>query len=220
MRGSKGAIERVVFESDCVKCRVIGNQKPVGICGSGLIDIVAELLRVGIINNRGRLLTAEEFLGIAESPYVYLADRLCLFENERVFRLSDHFEDCNAIYITQKDIRNVQLAKAAIYTACMILLKEYGIKGEQLNEILVAGAFGNYIDVEKGQQIGLLPKFDNVPVKAIGNAAGLGVQKHLLSKQVKEHTRKIVKKIEHVELASKSSFNMEYVGNTSFASLS
>ena len=99
----------------------------------------------------------------------------------------------------------------------MLLIKEYGINPEYLDEILIAGAFGNYIDISKGQYIGLLPKFKGVPTRSIGNAAGAGVQRFLLSQEVQKKTLEIQKKITHVELASNPNFRNEYFTNINFS---
>lgn len=216
MRGTTGAIERVKIIDGQVTIKVIEDKKPVGICGSGLIDAIAEMLRVGIINFRGKMLTKEEYVQKCEPTYKSLSSNLCKVDGINVFILYKDQQSDTIIYITQKDVRNVQLAKGAIYTGCMLLIKEYGLNGEDLDEILIAGAFGNYIDVKNGQYIGLLPSFDNVPIKSIGNAAGLGVQKFLLSKEIQKGTLELASGVEHIELASNINFQSEYMKNTYF----
>jgi len=217
MRGTAGAIERVSLRGGNVDIKVIGNEKPVGICGSGLIDAVAELLRAGIITESGKLQTREEYLNNCLPEYRKLADRLEKIDSINSFVLvSGEMPNSEKIYITQKDIRAVQLAKAAIYTGCMLLIKEYGIDPEELKEILIAGAFGNYIDIGNGQYIGLFPCFDGVPTRSIGNAAGAGVQRFMLSKKIQEKTADIQKKVTHVELASNPNFRQEYFKNLNF----
>ena len=219
MRGTDGAIERVTIEDGKVKFKVIGNKEPVGICGSGLIDAVAEMLRVGIITEKGKLLTREEYLDQCAPENRNLANHLEKIDNINAFVLTspEQAKEGIKVYLTQKDIRAVQLAKGAIYTGCMLLIKEYGINPEYLDEILIAGAFGNYIDISKGQYIGLLPKFKGVPTRSIGNAAGAGVQRFLLSQEVQKKTLEIQKKITHVELASNPNFRNEYFTNINFS---
>lgn len=218
MRGTNGAIERVALEDGQVRISVIGNEKPLGICGSGLIDAVAELLRVGVINERGRLLNRDEYLAQCAPENRNLAERIEKIDDMNCFVLtsSQQAEEGIKIYLTQKDIRSVQLAKGAIYTGCMLLIKEYGIDPTELKEILIAGAFGNYIDISKGQYIGLLPQFEGVPTRSIGNAAGAGVQRFMMSREVRETTIKLQKKITHVELASNPNFQSEYFKNLNF----
>lgn len=218
MRGTNGAIERVNLCNGKIELRVIMDEKPQGICGSGLIDVIAEMLKVGIINENGRLLKREEYLAKCLPLYRGLADYLTEVDGISVFILvpsekSQHGKD---IYISQKDIRAVQLAKGAIYTGCMLLLKEYGISGKELKEILIAGAFGNYIDVKNGQYIGLLPSFEGVPVRSIGNAAGAGVQRFLLSREIQNQTADLIKNISHIELALNPDFRDEYFKNVNF----
>jgi len=218
MRGTNGAIEKVTLSNGHIQFKVIMNEKPLGICGSGLIDSIAEMLKVGIINDRGKLLSRDEFLANCRPEHRALAAYLERLDDTNIFILADKSQSQSGkkIYISQKDIRAVQLAKGAIYTGCMLLLEEYGIKGENLDEILIAGAFGNYIDIEKGQYIGLLPSFEGVPIKSIGNAAGAGVQRFLLSQDIQDRTVDLIKNIQHIELASNPSFHMEYFKNINF----
>lgn len=218
MCGTTGAIERVRICGGDITIKVIGNEKAIGICGSGLVDAVAELLRVGIVNEKGKLLDRDEYLYSCPPEYRGLADRLERIDGINCFVLATEEQSQNGekIYITQKDIRAVQLAKAAIFTGCMLLIKEYGIEPEQLEEILIAGAFGNYIDINKGKYIGLLPSFNGVPVRSIGNAAGAGVQRFMLSKKIQEITGDIQKRVTHVELASNPNFQHEYFKNLNF----
>lgn len=218
MRGTNGAIERVSLSEGKVEIKVIMKEKPLGICGSGLIDAVAEMLKAGIIDSRGRLQSKEAFLSKADPKYADLADNLENIENQNAFILAgeDETQSGGKIYISQKDIRAVQLAKGAIYTGSRLLIKEYGITGEDIDEILIAGAFGNYIDVKKGQYIGLLPFYEGVPVRSIGNAAGAGVQAFLLSKKIQNETLPLTGDICHLELASNPNFHEEYFKNLNF----
>lgn len=216
MRGTTGAIERVKIIDGKVTLKVIGNETPIGICGSGLIDAIAEILRVGIINFRGKMLSKEEYIKSCKPNHMDLANNLCKVDGINVFMLYNDVQSENRVYISQKDVRNVQLAKGAIYTGCVLLLKKYGLKGENLDEILIAGAFGNYIDTRNGQYIGLLPSFDGVPVKSIGNAAGLGAQKFLISEEVQNNALPLASNVKHLELASDQDFQREYMKNTYF----
>jgi len=218
MRGTVGAIERVSLSGGNVILKVIGNRKPMGICGSGLIDAVAEMLRAGIIDEKGRMMSRKEYVQNCLPEYRNLADRLEKINDVNCFVLADKTQSQQAekIYISQKDIRAVQLAKAAIYTGCMLLIQEYGLNPENIKEILIAGAFGNYIDIGNGQYIGLIPSFCGVPTRSIGNAAGAGVQRFMLSQKVREKAVRLQKKVAHVELASNPNFQQEYFKNLNF----
>lgn len=211
MRGTNGAIERVRVENGNIHFKVIGNSKPLGICGSGIIDLLAELLRTDIIRTSGALVDPED---IVEEK---LKERLVRINDQKCFIVATKEQSGNdeAIYITQRDIRQIQLAIAAIYTGCMMLVEESGIKGDDIAEILLAGAFGNYIDVEKAQYIGMIPYFKNVPVFSIGNAAGTGCQLFLLSKSDKDECQLISENAVHVEIATNPKFTENFMNNTS-----
>ncbi|MDW7673241.1 MAG: ASKHA domain-containing protein [Bacillota bacterium] len=215
MRGTDGAIERVEINDAGVKLKVIGNTKVKGICGSGLVDLAAELLRVNIIDEKGKLLSAEEFLQFGSEA---LASRLKEVDGKRVFVIASGQEtdSGNDVYLSQGDIRSLQLAKGAIFTGCMILLEEYGIKGEDLEEIMLAGAFGNYIDVKNAQAIGLLPDFIGVPVRPVGNGAGGGAQLALLSEDIRKIARDMIGSIDHVELATHREFQDRFIMSLGF----
>ncbi|NLP43626.1 MAG: DUF4445 domain-containing protein [Peptococcaceae bacterium] len=210
MRGTNGAIEKVKLSGGTVETQVIGSEKARGICGSGIIDAVAEMLKIGVINKKGRLLTAEEYLEICSTEHKGLAANLGKVNNINVFYLTKE------IYISQKDIRSVQLAKSAICTGCLLLMNEYGLEGSQLKEILISGAFGNYIDVDNAKTIGLIPNFENVPVRSIGNAAGTGTINFLLSAPLRANTSEILQKVTHVNLAAHPDFQKIYFENINF----
>lgn len=218
MRGTDGAIEKVKLTDGHIELKVISGEKAKGICGSGIIDAVAEMLKVGLITQDGRLLTAEKYLASCQPKYRKLAERLAKIDNINVFILVDKELSFSGeqVYISQKDIRAVQLAKSAIYTGCLVLIKEYGLKGIDLAEIQLAGAFGNYINVSNAQYIGLIPNFDNVPIKAIGNAAGAGAINFLLSKAIQHTTSEKLRTVTHMDLATNPNFEKEYLFNTNF----
>ncbi|MPW26611.1 DUF4445 domain-containing protein [Alkalibaculum sp. M08DMB] len=210
MRGTKGAIERVNIHSGDLVYKVIGDVKPLGICGSGIIDIVSELLHYDIINKRGAIADPSTVTELK------LAERIIINGNIKSFIIAygNETESGKPILITQKDIRQVQLAKAAIFTGCLMLIEESNLKGEDLHEILIAGAFGNYIDINKAQYIGMIPYFKNIPVSSIGNAAATGCQMFLLSKDEEEECNKLAKSAIHVEIASNPNFTTGFMKNT------
>lgn len=210
MRGTKGAIERINIIGEDVFYQVIGKGKPQGICGSGIIDIVAELFRCNLINKRGA------FVDPSEVSVPELAKRIITTETGKAFVIAygEETESGKPILMTQKDTRQVQLAKAAIYTGCLMLIDECGLKGEDLDEILIAGAFGNFIEIDKAQSIGMIPHFKNVPVYSIGNAAATGCQMYLLSKEEQIECRKLAENAEHVEIATNPTFTSKFMSNT------
>lgn len=218
MRASAGAISKVEITEGKVKLTVIGEEKPKGICGSGLVDAVAAMLKAGLLSKTGLLLSAEKYLAVCRPEHRQLASKLLKINNTNVFLLATEEQAFNgqAIYISQKDIRALQLAKSAIYTGCSLLLKAAGLKENSLDEILLAGAFGNYIDITNAQLIGLIPSWPKVPVRSIGNAAGGGAINYLLSSQTRDQAAAILKKIRHLDLAAQPDFQQEFLANTNF----
>nr|WP_320024814.1 ASKHA domain-containing protein [uncultured Acetobacterium sp.] len=211
MRGTTGAIEKITLVDNEIQCHVIGDAPPLGFCGSGIIDAIAFLFREKLIYNRGNFIKGED---LDNHP---LKDRFGIDEtNQRYFTFVRHTDNPNGkeMIITQKDVRQVQLAKAAIFTGCFLLTEKFGIKGHDLKEITLAGAFGNYIDIKNAQFIGLLPKIEGVPIRSIGNGAGTGSQLFLLSQDEAKRCEEIPKNTTHIELATDPNFSNLYMQNT------
>ncbi|MDD3306221.1 MAG: ASKHA domain-containing protein [Acetobacterium sp.] len=211
MRGTTGAIEKINLVNNEIKCQVIGDAPPLGFCGSGIIDAIAFLYREKLIYNRGNFIKGDD---LDNHPF---KDRFKTDENnQRYFVFVRHQDNPNGkeMIITQKDVRAVQLAKAAIFTGCYLLTEKYGIKGSDLQEIALAGAFGNYIDIENAQFIGLLPEIAGVPIRSIGNGAGTGSQLFLLSQDEAKRCEEIPKITTHIELATDPNFSHLYMQNT------
>ncbi|MFH1613383.1 MAG: ASKHA domain-containing protein, partial [bacterium] len=160
MRATQGAIEKVILEDDVI-VNVIGNIEPCGICGTGLIDLVAEMLKKGILDSTGKFKTKKE---LQNNLSPLLLKRL----DNNAFYLS------SKIKITQKDIRNLQLAKAAIKAGIEVLKKILEIENEDIEQVYIAGTFGNYIRKENALKIGLIPNIDSSKIRFIGNAAQTG----------------------------------------------
>lgn len=216
MRGTTGAIEKFKILNDKIEYSVIGNTKAKGICGSGIVDIIAELLTFGFINASGKMLSPEEYNAL--NPNSSLTHRICKYNGITAFLLvapEDSINE-NGIFVTQKDIRQMQLAKSAIYTGCVMLVEKFGITEDKLDEVLLAGAFGNYINIQNAEKIGLLPYFENVIAKSIGNAAGTGVQMYLLDKNISIICNEIVANTTHLELATDLEFQNKYIMNMGF----
>lgn len=220
MRAAAGAIEHFAISCDKkITLKMIGGTAPEGICGSGIIDILAELIRNGVINERGRMLGKTEY----EKKYGAddLSARIEETETDKKFVLSRAEESSNSqcVYFSQKDVRQIQLAKAAIYTGCEIITQNFGEQREDLSEICLAGAFGNYIDIENAQYIGLLPDYPGVPVRGIGNGAGTGAQLYLLDAKIKNRCENIRRNATHVELNFTEGFQDAYFNNMLFKNL-
>ena len=202
MRGALGAIERVEIDDD-VACGVIGGVPPVGICGSGLIDAVAKMLDAKILEPSG-LLRMEDSDVLPPA----LRDRLIDRDGERQFVLAWESESGNGqvIAVTQQDIRQVQLAKGAIYSGILMLKKVMGVQDGQIKELMLAGGFGNYINIESAVRIHLLPDLPVERIRYVGNAAALGAQMALLSESERNRTIGLARSIEHVSLAARPDF--------------
>lgn len=211
MRGTQGAIEKVKIENNNVILNVIGNVEPSGICGSGIIDVVAELLRNKIIDNTGRMLSYDEYKQMM--PYSKLSERLMEVNGINSFILYE--KDNKAICINQRDVRQIQLAKSSIYSGCMALLNACGKSLEDIDEVAVAGAFGNYIDVNNAVYIGLLPNKVS-KIRAMGNGAGKGSAMFLLDRDMWDKCNKIVGNTAHFELANDENFTAWYLNSMSF----
>ena len=216
MRGAAGAIERVSIGEHDVCCRVIGDGPALGICGSGLVDAIAQMLDAGVILHGGRLLTAEE----AERKGIpaFLQARLAPKGEPKQFTLlpGEQCENGEAIVITQQDIRELQLAKGAIAAGIAMLLHTMGAQADELHEILLAGAFGNYIDPKSAVRIGLIPALPPERIRSVGNAAGLGAQLTLMSSKAKHEADRIAGNAEHIALTSNAEFHVIFAENMVF----
>ena len=215
MRGANGAIEHVQITDNKMIIDVIGQQTPVGICGTGLIDIAAELLNRGILDVTGRINDLDELP--AGTPD-WLSKRIIDQDGQNSFVLFDPETDSyikndvspQKLYITQRDLRELQLAKAAVATACDILLKHENVILEDVCCVLLAGAFGNYLRPANARRIGLIPNVPMDKIHFIGNAASTGAKRVLVSQKERKRVENIAGKSEHVELAADPDFQMAY----------
>ena len=197
MRGAAGAIDRVSLKDGQVSCRVIGGGKAEGLCGSGLLDAVYALLRGGFIDGSGRMRP--------EVPGPWLT-----VDNQPAFSLRD------GVYLTQKDVREVQLAKAAIRAGIELLLSAMGRRAEEVREVLLAGAFGSYLSPASACGIGMFPERLLDRVRAIGNAAGAGAAQCALQESAYQRSIALAAETEFLELASLPAFQDCYVDCLSF----
>ena len=207
MCGTEGAIQHVKAEKKELQISVIGDCEATGICGSGLIDAIAVFFREGMIEPRGRIRKAEKL----ETEFAKAnAWRICREKGNTRIILTDQ------IAITQQDIREVQLAKSAIAAGIRILCRKLGWILEDLDQILVAGAFGNYMDKDSACDIGLLPKECRERIRGIGNAAGAGARLALSDKKYWMQAKQMEKHISFVELASEEDFQELFIKELEF----
>ena len=205
MRAVKGAISS--FQATpSVGYSVIGGATPRGICGSGLMDLVAELFRAGVIDRRGRMLLSSE---TGSSLAAGLAQRVRVQEERREFVV---FKDKGTeITLTQQDVRELQLAKGAIRAGIELLMKEADIKTTDIQEVLLSGVFGNYINREKAVMLGLLPQFPLEKIHFIGNGAMDGALRALINLEERHRADEISARVHHVELSGRSDFEETYL---------
>lgn len=182
MRGAPGAVDHVTVEDGKLRFHVIGEGEAVGLCGSGLLDLIAALLETEEISESGRM----------ESGATYQLDG-------------------TKVYLTQKDVREVQLAKAAIRAGIELMCKRMGVKAADIRQVLLAGAFGNYLDPNSACAIGMIPPVLRERIVPIGNAAGEGAKMAVLNVEEYEYSKRLAQGTEFLELASMPEFNDCYV---------
>lgn len=213
-RAVEGAIEAVVINENDIDLDVIGNCPPRSICGSGLIDAVAVMLDLGIIDATGRFRTSDE-LRSHLAPLILA--RLIMHDDQPAFCLADSTKTSETkIVLSQKDIRHIQLAKAAIRAGTMLLQKKFGLEDNDIEQVLLAGAFGNYIRRQSALRIGLLPQVPLERIRFVGNAASSGAQMILLSRQSRMLAAKLARKIEYVEIAHEKDFSEVFTDSMFF----
>jgi uncharacterized 2Fe-2S/4Fe-4S cluster protein (DUF4445 family) len=216
MRAADGAIEVVRVAGEDVELQVIGDVEPLGICGSGLVDACAELVRVGVLDASGRFLPDDEVARL--SPR--LARRLVARpDGERVFVL--HWNGAegdveDAVYLSQRDVRELQFAKAAIATGWRILVEEMGIDVADIQQVLLAGSFGSYLSPASAVRIGLVPDLALPRIVAAGNVAGEGAKMALLSMQERHAATALLDEVEYVELSDRADFNDRFMEQLAF----
>ncbi|KKM99016.1 hypothetical protein LCGC14_1152070, partial [marine sediment metagenome] len=203
MRAAAGAIDSINIDPKNleVSYSTIRNKKPIGICGSGLVDAIAEMLKSKIITRSGSfnktITTHERFIKIDKFPEFIIAKR------EETSLNKD-------ITITQDDIRQLQMAKAAFYSGAKLILNKLGAN-LKIQQIFLAGAFGSYINVKNAKFIGMIPDIQDEKIHQIGNAAGMGAQHCLLNKELRNKAQELLNRILYVEIAIEEGFQKEYV---------
>ncbi len=215
MRGAEGAIDHVSLKGGKFTYSVIGGGKPIGICGSGLIDLMSELVRAGLVESAGRLLPPDE---IENEEGLLLRDRITEYEGQRAFLLADADTSGTggALVFTQKDVREVQLAKGAMAAGIQMMCGRLGIVTGEIQSVMIAGAFGSYMSPASACGIGLIPPELEEKVMAIGNAAGQGARLCVLSIDEYKRAAVLAKKIEYLELAADPKFQDVFVDELEF----
>jgi uncharacterized 2Fe-2S/4Fe-4S cluster protein (DUF4445 family) len=215
MRAADGAIEAVAITEDGnLKLTVIGDTDPKGLCGSGLVDAVAALADAGIIDESGRFVPDEA----AADSTPRLAERLTMVGKERVFILhwSVERDPATSVYLSQRDIRELQFAKTAIATGWRILLEEADLKMEDIKQVLLAGSFGSYLNAKSAIRIGLVPDVGPRRIIAAGNVAGEGAKMALLSVRDRAAALALLEEVKYVELSDRPDFNDRFIAQLGF----
>ena len=213
MRAADGAIEGVKIADEDVRLQVIGDVEPVGIAGSGLVDCVSELVLSGLLDHSGRFVSDEAAASISPA----LAERLTFIGQERVFLLHPRGEDPAAgVYLSQRDVRELQFAKASIATGWQLLLRDLGAQPEDIAQVLLAGSFGSYLSPASAVRIGLVPRLALPRIVSAGNVAGEGAKMAALSHRERAEARSIVREVRYVELSGRADFNDLFIDQLSF----
>jgi uncharacterized 2Fe-2S/4Fe-4S cluster protein (DUF4445 family) len=193
MRAASGSIEHLRLVNDRIEYQTIGGAPPVGLCGSGILDCLAQLYLAGVLDKGGRM---------GDHP------RVRVREGQREFVLVSEAERDGraAITITQKDVRELQLAKGAIRTGIQVLLEESGHAEEDIERVIIAGAFGTYVDVASAVTIGMLPPLPLDRFRQVGNAAGMGAKLALISRSKRAEAQAVARRVGYIELAAAPRF--------------
>ena len=198
MRAASGAVEVVSLTQDGASIKTVDGAPAVGLCGSGIIDAVAELYRWRLVNDRGRFRkdTARVRAG-RRGPEFLLVDE----------HNSGSGRD---VVITQEDVNEIQLAKGAIRAGLEVLLEATGTPSEAVEEVIIAGAFGSYLDIDSAKAIGLFPDMPNAHFRQVGNAAGVGAKQMLLSQNARRRAEGLAHNAEYIELTTFPKFNRKF----------
>ncbi len=202
MRAASGAIERLRLVDDQVEYQTVDETPPIGLCGSGILDAIAQLYLAGVINKDGRMKDNHPRMRTRQKQL------------EFVLVSKDEQDGHSAIVITQQDIRELQLAKAAIRTGIQVLLETNGCSEEEIKQVIIAGAFGSYINVSSAVTIGMLPSLPLDCFRQVGNAAGMGAKLALVSLSKRAEAQTIARRVNYIELATAPNFTQTFVQAT------
>jgi uncharacterized 2Fe-2S/4Fe-4S cluster protein (DUF4445 family) len=205
MRADKGAIEDFSLDPVTLEPMVltVGQKKPRGICGSGLITTVAVMFEMGVIDNRGKLNPEADTKRIRENDGIM----------EYVLVWADETDIGRDVTLQEPDIDNLIRAKGAIYSGCMTLLNEIGLSINDLDRILIAGGFGSYIDLEKAMTIGLLPEMDPSKITYVGNGSMMGAKMSSLNNHIRRDVVEVTTKMTNFELSETTSYMDNYMAS-------
>lgn len=198
MRAASGAIEAVSLTETGLTLKTVDNAPAVGLCGSGIIDAVAELRRWGLVNERGRF--DRQHRRVRQGRH----------EPEFVLAPGSRSGSGRDVALTQHDLNEIQLAKGAIRAGLEVLLEATGTRPEEVQEVIIAGAFGSFLKVQSALTIGLLPRLPNARYRQVGNAAMVGARWALLSRRVRDRARQIVSQTNYLELTTYPKFNRRF----------
>jgi uncharacterized 2Fe-2S/4Fe-4S cluster protein (DUF4445 family) len=215
MRAADGAIEVVTMTPEALDLKVIGDAEPAGLCGSGLVDAVTGLVRLGLLDSSGRLVPEERAAELAPG----LASRLTTLGAERVFVLhwlGEPGDVSRSVYLSQRDVRELQFAKAAIATGWQILLEEAGLQPTDIQQVLLAGSFGSYLSPANAIRLGLVPAVGVLRVVSAGNVAGEGAKMALLSVRERAGGLALLEEVRYVELSDRADFNDRFIDQLAF----
>ena len=210
MTGTAGAIESFSFSDDDIKYNVIGDTKPSGMCGSGIMSAICEMLKMGIIDKDGRLLPYEMYTRI--HPFSTIKERI--LDDRFVLVYGEKGE--KDIVITQKDIRELQLAKGAIKAGINLLLKKTELNPKDIDKLFLAGGFGMNTPVETLLGIGILPDISADKITLVGNSALAGASMVLMSEKEKRYCEEISKEVTRIELNTLTGFQDEFMNSLEF----
>ena len=207
--GISGAISTFKIQDKKFKFTTINDQKPIGICGSGLIDMIAEFYKHGFIESSGKLKENDD---LKDWQKQYLEE----YKEQKAIKITEKDHSETNIYLTQKDIREVQLAKGAIAAGIEILLQKMDLEADDLDRVFIAGGFGNYINPDNACYIKIIPPCLEDRIIQIGNGAGTGAKIYLLNKKAKERAINIKEKVKYIELSVNKEFQTEYINSMGF----
>ncbi|MBO4352022.1 MAG: DUF4445 domain-containing protein, partial [Eggerthellaceae bacterium] len=201
-----GAINQVSFADGKLSIGVLGDEAPIGICGTGIIDAIALLVEQGIVDETGYLLDADE----AEGP---LAERVGIEDDGHVFYITDD----RSIFITQNDVRSLQLAKAAVCAGVETMMDAYNVTCDQIESLEIAGGFGRYLNLQSAARVGLFPPELVDRASSVGNTSAEGATAMMLSTPARERALAIARESDYLELSTSATFNSFYIDQMEFA---
>ena len=204
MRASRGAIEQVSLSGNYVEIKTIGNAPPVGLCGSGLLDVVGELAAHGGVDKNGRFQTNGSL------PDRAWKNRFGLLDGKPVFRIAV------PVYLSQKDVRQVQLAKAAVRAGIELMLRANHLTAAQVDRVLIAGSFGFHLRTASLIHLGLLPREFKDRVEFVGNTSKSGARAFLLNRRLRDELKQLAQRVRVLELANDPAFEKTFIQALSF----